>query len=171
MTVRLFAIVAAVLLIAGCSGLPEGSLKKPIINYKRTDVTGVSLEKVNANIILSAENPNDVSLDFVSMDYELFIEGEKVVKGDGLKFNFQAKATTEIAVPVEVQYVSIFKTAENLTKAVLGGRKTVAYEMRTVFHVDLKMITIPIPVTVKGELPLPEIKAPALKLPKPKFKF
>ena len=58
---------------------------------------------MNANVILSAENPNDVSLDFVSMDYELFIEGEKVVKGDDLKFNFQAKATTEIAVPVEVK--------------------------------------------------------------------
>ena len=171
MRTSVIAIVAAFLLLAGCSGLPEGSLKKPIIKYKRTDVTGVNLEKVNANVILSAENPNDVSLDFVSMDYELFIEGEKVVKGDDLKFNFLAKATTEIAVPVEVKYTSVFKTAENLTKAVLSGRKSIAYEMKTVFHVDLKMITIPIPVTVKGELPLPEIKAPAIKIPKPKFKF
>ena len=45
MRTSVIAIVAAFLLLAGCSGLPEGSLKKPIINYKRTDVTGAIWKK------------------------------------------------------------------------------------------------------------------------------
>ncbi len=157
--------------IAGCSSLPEGSLKKPTITYLRTEITGISLEKVKANVIFQAINPNSVSLDFVSMNYKLFLENQQVLAGDGLKFNFIADSTTEFTVPVEVQYVSFFKSAENLTKAVLGGRKTVSFNLKSTLFVDLKMITVEIPVNASGDLPLPEIKAPAIKIPKPKLKF
>ncbi len=167
----LAAVLFATLIISGCSGLPEGSLKKPTITYLRTEVTGVSLEKVKANVIFQAVNPNKVSLDMVSMDYQLFLEGSKALSGEGLKFNFLADSTTEFTVPVEVQYSSFFKTAENLTKAVLGGKKTASFTVKTVFIVDLTMITVEMPVNISGELPLPEISAPQIKIPKPKFKF
>ncbi len=167
----LAAVLIASFIISGCSGLPEGSLKKPKITYLRTDVTGISLEKVTANVIFQAENPNPVSLDFISMNYKLFLEGQQVVAGDGLKFNFIANAATEFTVPVEVQYVSFFKSAENMTKAVLGGKRTVSFDLKSLLFVDLKMITVEIPVNASGELPLPEIKAPQIKIPKPKFKF
>lgn len=168
MNKMLAALIVTVAIVSGCSSLPEGSLKKPELTYLRTDITGVSMDKVNANIVFSAVNPNPVPLIDIVLNYQLFMEGQQVAKGDRLMFGFFANTRTDFVVPVEVRYDSFFKSAANLTQAVLGGKKTVSFEIRSTLFIDLKMITVEMPLNGSGEFPLPGV-GNAVKFPKIKF--
>jgi hypothetical protein len=157
-------IVTSLLLIAGCSPVPPGFVKKQTIKYKQTDITGISKEKVNANVVFREINRDSVTLDNVSLDYELFIEGQKFVTGRDLKFYFKANDTTDFVVPIEVRYLDVFKTAENMTKAVIEGRRTIKFELKTYITIRYGVFSITIPVTADGELPLQEDKKPEVKI-------
>jgi LEA14-like dessication related protein len=157
-------IITGLLLVAGCSPVPPGFVKKQTIKYKQTDITGVSKEKVDADVIFREVNRDSVTLDNVSLDYELFIEGQKFAAGRDLKFNFKANDTTDFAVPIEVKYLDFFKTAENMTKAVIEGRRTIEFELKTLVTIRVSPFSFTIPVTAEGELPLQEDKKPQIKI-------
>ncbi len=152
------------LVIAGCMPVPSDFGKKQEIKYLRTEVTKVTKEKVDANVVFRDVNHTSANLDNVSADYELFLEGQKVASGQNLKFNFKANDTTEFVIPVEAKYLDLFKTTENLAKAIINGKKTVKYQARTRVTINLMGVSLTIPVNAEGELPMPEIE-------KPKFKF
>ena len=162
---RSFMFVTIVLaIIDGCSPVPPDFAKKQDIRYKGTDVTSISSERVNTNVVFQETNRDSASLDNVSVDYEFFLEGQKVASGQHLKFNFKANDTTDFVVPVSVRYLDFFKTAENLSKAIINGKKTVKFQIRTVVTIYFQLASFEIPVTAEGELPLPEIKKPNIKL-------
>lgn len=152
------------ILMESCSPVPPDFAKKQDIRYKRIDVTSISTERVNTNVVFQEINRDSVSLDNVSVDYEFFLEGQKVTSGQNLKFNFKANDTTEFVVPVTVRYLDFFKTAENLTKTVINGKKTVRFQVKTIVTVYFKLVSFQIPVSAEGDLPLPEVKKPNLKL-------
>ena len=163
---RHLTIAAALILvvIVGCSPVPPGFVKKQTIKYKETNVTGLSRDKVDANVVFQEINRDSVTLDNVSLDYELYLEGQKFTAGRGVKLNFRANDTTDFVVPMEVNYIDFFKTAENMAKAELKGKKSLKFELRTVVTIYLSVVTLRIPVTAEGELPLPEVKKPQVKL-------
>ena len=152
------------ILVSGCSPIPSGFVKKQQIKYKETDITNVSSQKVDANAVFREINRDSVTLDNVSVDYELYLEGQKFSSGHDLKFNFKANDTTDFVVPMEVTYLDFFKTAENMTKAVINGKKSVKFELKTVVTIHFGFGPITIPVTAEGDLPLPEVQKPQVKI-------
>jgi LEA14-like dessication related protein len=162
---QLLGIVTIILLlIAGCSPVPPGFVKKQTIKYKQTDITGLLKEKVNANVVFTEINRDSVTLDDVSLDYELYLEGQKFATGRDLKFNFKANDTTDFVVPIEVKYLDFFKTAEDMTKAMLKGKRTIRFELKTYITIRLAVFSFTIPVTAEGELPLQEDRKPQIKI-------
>ena len=157
-------VLVGLLFFQSCSPIPPGFVKKQQIKYIRTDVTRISSDEVSANIVFQDINRDSTSLDNVSVAYQLFMEGQKVATGQDIRFNFKANDTTEFVIPVTVRYLDAFKTAENLTKAVLKGRKTARFQMNAVITLDYKVASFSIAVSAEGELPLPEAKKPNIKL-------
>src|SRR5271169_2286108 len=121
--------VVIIVLLAGCSPVPPDFAKKQSITYLRTDVTSLSTDKVNANVVFQEINRDSASLDNVSVNFDLFLEKQKVASGKNIKFNFKANDTTEFVLPVEARFLDLFKTTENLAKAEINGKKTVKFEM------------------------------------------
>jgi len=146
--------------------------KKPTIVYDHVDVKKVTMEKTDVEFVFIVDNPNTFGIDDVLADYELFLKGNSTATGKDMKFTIPANGKSELKLPMEINYVHVFKSAEELTKAVLGGAKTIPFRLDITFKIDLKVTKFDIPITAEGELPLPEVN-PAPSAPKvdKKIKF
>ncbi len=154
---------AIVVLLSGCSPVPPDFAKKQSIKYLRADVTSMSTDKINANLVFQEINRDSVPLDNVTAGFDLFLERQKVASGRNIKFNFKADDTTDFVVPVEARYLDLFKTTENLAKAEINGKKTVKFEAIVAVTIDYKFASFTITVSGEGEWPLPEVKRPKIK--------
>ena len=153
-----------IVLLSGCSPVPPGFAKKQSVTYLRTDVTSLSTDKVNANVVFQEINRDSVSLENVSANFDLFLEKQKVASGKNIKLNFKANDTTEFVIPVEARYLDLFKTTENLAKAEINGKKTVHFEVVVAVTIYYELASFTITVSGEGEWPLPEVKKPKFKL-------
>ena len=160
----LICIVIIIVILSGCSPVPPDFAKKQSVTYVRTDVTNLSTDKVNANVVFQEINRDSVSLDNVSANFDLFLEKQKVASGKDIKFNFKANDTTEFVIPVEAKYLDLFKTTENLAKAEINGKKTVKFEVIVAVTITYKLASFTITVSGEGEWPLPEVKRPKIRL-------
>lgn len=162
-----FSFLAEAQLLKGKLSAP----KKPSIEYSRVEIKNVLMEKTEIEFVYNVDNPNTFGIDDVLADYELFLKGNSTATGTDMKFTIPANQKSELRLPLEINYVNVFKSAEELTKSVLGGAKTIPFKIDITFKVNLKVVKFEIPISAEGELPLPEIKAaPEIKVNK-KLKF
>lgn len=131
--------------------------KKPTIIYDRVDVKKVTIEKTEIEFVFIVDNPNTFGIDDVLADYELFLKGNSTATGKDVKFTIPPGGKSELRLPLEINYANVFHSAAELTKAVLGGAKTIPFKLDITFKIDLKVLKFEIPLSVEGELPLPEI--------------
>jgi LEA14-like dessication related protein len=136
----------------------SSALKTPEITYERFEVKQITFDKADVDFLFIVNNPNPLGLDDISMDYELFLKGQSTAQGKDVKFSVKPNSKSEIRLPVEINYIKAFKSAEILTEAVVSGQKSVPFTLNTVFKINMKVATFNIPVTARGDLPLPEIK-------------
>ncbi len=136
----------------------SSALKTPEITYDRFEVKHIAVDKAEVEFIFIVNNPNPVGLDDISMDYELFLKGQSAAQGKDVKFSVKPNSKSEIRLPVEINYIKAFKSVEILTEAVVSGQKSVPFTLNTVSKINVKPATFNIPVTARGDLPLPEIK-------------
>jgi LEA14-like dessication related protein len=136
----------------------SSALKTPEITYDRFEVKRIAFDKADVEFIFIVNNPNPLGLDNISADYELFLKGQSTAQGKGVKFAVKPNSKSEIRLPAEINYMKAFKSVEILTEAIVGGQKTIPFTLNTVFKIDVKVATFNIPVTARGDLPLPEFK-------------
>jgi LEA14-like dessication related protein len=167
--------ILIVLLAAGCGVLftsfsfSDLTYQQPKITYVRLDVKKVTFEDTQVNFVYSVENPNVIGLSGIKVDYALYL-GQKdepgakeapTATGKDVTFSIGARTTSPFVLPMTINYVGFFHSADKLTQIILSGKKTIPFVLKTVFHLELAFLKFSIPVTVHGELPLPEVAAPA----------
>ncbi len=148
--------------------LPKGKLsplQKPTIVFDSVEIKNVTMEKTDVVFVYIVDNPNSFAINNVLADYELFLKGNSTAVGKDVKFTIPASSKSKLKLPLEINYVHVFKSVEELTKAILGGAKTIPFQLDITFKIDLKALKFQIPISTKGELPLPEVKTtPDLKV-------
>jgi LEA14-like dessication related protein len=164
LTNRMALWIAAVLLLSSVTAAQifKGKLstpKQPTIIYNRVDVKNVTFEKASVDFVFIVDNPNSFGIDNVFADYELFLKDQSAGSGKDMKFKIAASGKSELKMPLDIVYLHVFKSAEGLTKAILGGQKSIPFRLQTKFKIDLKVKKFEIPVTATGEIPLPGIKS------------
>lgn len=145
--------------------------KKPTIVYNRVDVKNVTMEKTNVDFVFIVDNPNPFGIENVYADYELFLKGNSTATGKDMKFTIPGNGKSELKLPLEIKYLKVFKSAEELTKTILGGAKTIPFKLEIKFKIDLKGIKFVIPITAHGEIPLPKIESLPKTVLQPKVKL
>lgn len=152
-------ILITLLLISSCSfdKLFMSVLEKPKITFDSVNIKNVTFEKTELDFIYIVDNPNKVGLDYVFMDYEVFLKDRSILKSTNMKYTIKANAETKVKVPIEINFVDFFHSIKNLTNAIIDGEKTIDYRMETKFRVNMKLLKFNIPVVKEGELPLPKI--------------
>jgi len=146
--------------------------KKPTVVYDRMDVKSMGMKKVKVEFVYIVENPNSFGVDHIRADYELFLKDKPTAKGKDIKFTIPANSIEEFVLPLELKYLDAFKSAGALTKAIAKGKKSIPFQMDMNFKIEVKVLKFDVPITTKGDLPLPKAKAgKKIKLKKKKLKF
>ncbi|MEO7423879.1 MAG: LEA type 2 family protein [Fibrobacteria bacterium] len=112
----------------------SSKLKRPFFAYKKCVVKEVNDRRASIEIFLSAYNPNEVGLKGVAVDYELFSEGKRFLKGDGVKIELPPRDTTGIAIPAEIIYSDVFSAVGPAAARVMLGRETVPVRIDAVIY-------------------------------------
>lgn len=146
--------------------------KKPTVVYDRMDVKSIKAKTANVEFVYIVDNPNSFGVDHIRADYELFLKGKPTAKGKDVKFTIPAKSKHEFKLPLEINYLDAFETAGALTKAIVGGKKSIPFQLDINFKVEVKVLNFEVPITTKGDLPLPKAKSPKkVKINKKKLKL
>ena len=72
-------LIMAAMITSGCQTL--GSLEAPEVSVTGIALNSISLFEQEWGLTLRARNPNDRELTLKSLDYEIFINGEKFARG------------------------------------------------------------------------------------------
>lgn len=133
-------------------------VKKPKIAFDRAEVKSVSADGAVVEFVFKADNPNSFGVDHVLLDYDLSVDGQKVLSGRDVKIPLKAKGATEVRQTVEIKFDKVFASALDLARAVLEGKKSVPYAFEGVFKLDVFWISFTIPIKENGDLPLPTVE-------------
>jgi LEA14-like dessication related protein len=164
-TTILFLVCTASMVYAQLPNVKLSVPKKPTIVFDSVEVKNVTMEKTDVVFVYIVDNPNSFSIDNVLADYELLLKGNSTAVGKDIKFSIPANAKSKLQLPLEINYIHVFKSVEELTKAILSGAKTIPYQLDITFKIDLKGLKFQIPISTKGNLPLPKAKTtPVQKL-------
>ena len=100
------------------------AFKNPTFDYKKYKIVAVGEKKVDVDLIFEATNPNNISIDSLFANYELFIKDKSFIKGKDLQLKLAANGKSEIRVPVEVYYKKILKSSGSAVTAIVNKEKT-----------------------------------------------
>lgn len=155
--VLIFASLASLILITGCSGFGD-IFKKPTANIESIEITELDFTSVSLLVNVEIENSNPVGLTLSAYDYGLDVAEATVL--DGRKeepTSLKASGVSLISIPVDVTFKQL----------VSAGTSIITDD---VIPVDLRMgleITIPYMGTVRldlsGGIEIPAIRPPVIR--------
>jgi LEA14-like dessication related protein len=141
---------------------------KPEVTFKEYKVKSVSFDRIILEFNYIIENKTPIAIKNIKYNYELLIEGQKFTKSYDEKIDINANGKSLFVIPVDLEYVNIFKSVGNLLNIIASGKKAVPFTLITTFKIA-SVTDFSFPITTKGELPLPEPKVP--EIPKIKLPF
>ena len=146
--------------------------KKPTVVYDRMDVKSIKSKKAKVEFVYIVDNPNSFGVDHIKADYELFLKGKSAASGKDVIFTIPAKSKQEFKLPLEINYLDAFESAGALAKVLAKGKKSIPFQMDITFKIKVKPLKFEVPITSKGDLPLPKAKGPKkIKIKKKKLKL
>jgi LEA14-like dessication related protein len=160
---RIAVLLAAFALLpqAGCAllkSLISGTFQKPVMTFKRADITSVSFSGVALALVMDAQNPNTFALDLGRIDYQLDLEGRRFATGQANNpVRVPARGTGEVTIPVEFRFADLAAGVQSLFT-----KDEVPYKVSATLGFNSPVGQIPIPVSHDGQLPVP--KLPDIKL-------
>ena len=152
--------------LIGCAELAKhADTIKPTAKLTGTRLANINFEQVDLVFDLAVENKNPVSLNLAGLEYDLKIENQSLVSGTTAQaVKLKASSTSPVQLPITLK----FNDLKNLPGE-LWNKDKIAYQLISQFNVDLPVIgNYAIPVTYKGELPVPKI--PDIKIKDVKVK-
>ena len=114
-------------MVPGCTAINlvrSTKIKEPEIKYVDHTMGDPDLKKVPFYLHFTAHNPNEIGLKNVFLEYELYAEGKRFLKGSNVAIVLAPKADTQIVVPAEVIYRDVFSAVGPVAERVLTGSKT-----------------------------------------------
>ncbi|MAZ67049.1 MAG: hypothetical protein CMF25_08055 [Kangiellaceae bacterium] len=142
--------------ISGCQTLNQSGLgvETPKASIDSLSLNSVNFEKAIIDVGVAVDNNNSLGISVAGFDYELLLEGEKLLDGDQpLKTQVAAKSRSKVTVPVGISYSDISRLSRKLK-----GKKEVPYNIKGNVKLNLPIIGIfSIPVSSSGVLPIPQM--------------
>ncbi len=152
--------------LIGCAELAKhADTIKPTAKLTGTRLENINFEQVDLIFDLAVENKNPVSLNLVGLEYDLKIVNQSLVSGTTTQaIKLKASSTSPVQLPITLKFDDLKKLPGEL-----WNKDKIAYQLIAQFNVDLHVIgNYAIPVTKKGELPVPKI--PDIKIKDVKVK-
>ncbi len=142
-------LLATLFLLAGCQTL--GSLEAPEVSVSGINLNKVSLFEQEWGLTLRARNPNDRELTLKSMDYEIYVNGEKFGRGltaESVTLPAMGDATVKTTITT-----SLLESLQKLQQIQQQPGEPLTY--RLVGKARVAGVPIPLSFDKEGEMKLP----------------
>ena len=159
-SIQLSLILFFIFFLAGCAELTKYTETiKPTAKLTGTRLANINFEQADLVFDMAVENQNPVAINLAGLNYDLKIENQSLVSGvtaQGLEI--KPASTSAVQLPVTLKFDDLRKLPGELQK-----KDSFSYQLDTEIIVDLPLIGhYAIPVTKRGELPVP--KLPDMKI-------
>lgn len=96
-----------VLAVTGCAYLREAigfELRRPQLALTDVSVEGASLSALDLALVIRVDNPNDFTLEFAKLDYDVKVDGAELARGTyNQKITLPAEAHILVKLPLRIQ--------------------------------------------------------------------
>ena len=141
-------LIMAALMLAGCQRL--GSLEAPEVSVSGIALNSITLFEQEWGLTLRARNPNDRELTLKSMDYEIFINGEKFARGlTGESVTLPAMGDAQVTTTITTSLMGSLKQLQKTQQQ----DKPLQY--RLVGKARVAGVPLPLSFDKEGEMTLP----------------
>ncbi len=147
-----------VLFIASCSALKDlASVQKPKLSVTDAKISDASLTDLELTFDVEVDNPNAVSINLASYNYDFLISDRTFVNGNqSLGTTILSNNKSIVQIPVRFTYEDLFKTFSDIR-----DKDETNYELKSVIGVDLPVLGFTeIPLEKLGTFPV--IKKPTI---------
>jgi len=137
------------LILSGCQSL--AGLESPEISVSGINLNNFSLFEQEWGLTLRAQNPNDRELTFNSLDYEIYINGEKFARGlTNESITLPAMGDAQVTTTITT---SLLSSLQQLQKIQQNQNQPLQY--RLVGKARVAGVPIPLSFDKEGEMKLP----------------
>jgi LEA14-like dessication related protein len=147
--------IALLALLMGLVSCVE--VAEPEVTFVNQTVDNISLEAVDLGLHFDVKNPNPIGIDRADLDYTLSLNNQKLTGGVAPDVSLPANKTSRLSLPLEINYLNIFKTVTSLSDAVTQGQAKLPYALDGKMTFYIFSVPVKVPVKVQGELPLPRV--------------
>jgi len=156
-----FITMVTIALIAGCSTLEElaGSIQKPSLSVTDVRVSDFNFEDIELTYDVQIDNPNAVSVDMSSYNYDFKLNNRTFVDGQQNRSNrIEASGSSTFEVPVRLNFRKVYEGMRTLATAEEAG-----YELLGSVSFDLPVLGVtPVSFSRKGSIPM--VKLPGIRI-------
>ncbi|MFD2180424.1 LEA type 2 family protein [Veronia pacifica] len=174
-------VIFFLVLTTGCSSINNAlnsavvaslDLKEPTAEYKSFNIRSVTAKKIALDVILEANNPNNVGLKNLFVDLDVSIEGKRLLKSVNSEIALNASGKSDIRLPIEIVYEELFNSAGAIAGNILRNDSSIPVQLKYRLHgkptmKDHPISLIPLSVDQESEktisIPLPEDKVGVIK--------
>lgn len=129
LSVYTISIIVIFAVLSGCTAIrliKSTKLSDPKIEFVQHKVGKPSGKKVIVDLELNAYNPNTIGLKNIFINYELYAENKRFLKGDNISLALSPKGDTKITVPVEIIYSDVLNAVGRVLAKTLLGTKNIS---------------------------------------------
>ncbi|KZX73806.1 hypothetical protein A3717_24150 [Alcanivorax sp. HI0013] len=142
-------LIMAAMITSGCQTL--GSLEAPEVSVTGIALNSISLFEQEWGLTLRARNPNDRELTLKSLDYEIFINGEKFARGlTGESVTLPAMGDAKVNTTITTSLLSSLKQLQNIQQ-----QQDKPLQYRLVGKARVAGVPLPLSFDKEGEMTLP----------------
>lgn len=148
--------------LCSCSifgGLFGKAVRKPEANFTDGRLTGISFDTADFIFDLRVKNPNKLGLKMVGLKYDFAINEYSFLTGKQ-DSNLEIKAGGEsiVQLPISLNFVKAYQTFKSLI-----NDDDFKYNIKCIVSFDVPVLgAVDIPVSMKGDCPLPKLPRVAL---------
>ena len=154
------------MLSTGCSTLQDlaDRVQKPRLSVSDMRVSGFNFNEIELTYDITIDNPNALSLQLDSYDYDFRLNGETFIQGQQQENStIEASGQSTVQVPVTLNFRKVYEGIQTL-----AGSDSAEYEFLSDLIFDLPVLGLTkIPVSKRGSIPLlnsPNIRVSSLNV-------
>lgn len=154
-------LTCALFLLDGCTTLEDlsKSIQKPQLSVENVRVSDFNFNEMELTYDIKVDNPNALSVQMLSYDYNLDINDNTLISGDQpKKLAIEASGTSTFQVPMRLNFTDVYRSIQNLRNS-----DEATYSFLSNLTFDLPVLgQTKVPVSKTGSIPL--LKTPKISL-------
>lgn len=130
------------------------AFQRPEVAFQRIEASRWSLEGVDLNVVFRVKNPNDLALEVAKVDYQLEVEGHRILRGSPNRgVSLPANGSRDLVFPARVRFLDVLPAV-----TAIFTRDTLRWRASGTLGVETPIGILDYPLTKSGHVQVPDLR-------------